>query len=207
MTELSHPRLAALYELFCVNEQWFFTMEFVEGISILEYIRTGGLSRAPRLPATAQEATSEVMADSTSPQAEPLGSDADWESVEDHLIPPPPRPNSQLPRRHVSGAGINSIELVRLRNVVLQLAEGVQWIHQAGKLHRDLKPSNVLVTPPRVVILDFGLATELIQDARSSTTVGMLVGTIPYMSPEQGAEKKSRQPAIGTAWGPCSMKR
>ncbi len=191
MAELSHPRLAALYELFCANEQWFFTMEFVEGINMLDYIRTGGLPRAtqPR-PATAPDTTSEAMADSTARQPASPDNDADWESLDGQLIPPPPSSDSQLPRRHLGGTGISAIELARLRNVALQLSEGVQWIHGAGKLHRDLKPSNVLVTPSaRVVILDFGLATELIQDARSSTTDGMLVGTIPYMSPEQGGGK------------------
>src|SRR5438094_500266 len=65
---------------------------------------------------------------------------------------------------------------------------GVAALHAAGKLHRDLKSSNVLVTPDgRVVVSDFGLAAAVGRgDGRGPSG---LVGTVPYMAPEQGADR------------------
>ena len=74
--------------------------------------------------------------------------------------------------------------IARLRDALKQLVDGVRALHQAGKLHCDLKPSNVLVTPEgRVVILDFGLVTEI--DTGGITQGWMAAGTPFYMAPEQ----------------------
>ncbi len=77
----------------------------------------------------------------------------------------------------------------RIRSVFAQLAAGIQAIHEAGKLHRDLKPTNVMLTPEgRVVILDFGLASDQAPGGAGQTLAdGNIVGTPLYMAPEQAA--------------------
>jgi Tol biopolymer transport system component len=78
-------------------------------------------------------------------------------------------------------------------DLAVQMAEGLAAAHQAGIVHRDFKPENVMVTHEgRVKILDFGLALIGTREAAGSpegdvtlTNTGFIVGTVPYMSPEQ----------------------
>ena len=88
-----------------------------------------------------------------------------------------------------------SIPTRRAVEYALGIAHGLAAAHDKGVVHRDLKPENVFITNEgRVKILDFGLA-KLVREEHSletaltvtspTTTPGMVMGTIGYMSPEQ----------------------
>ncbi|MGE5813446.1 MAG: serine/threonine-protein kinase, partial [Acidobacteriota bacterium] len=101
------------------------------------------------------------------------------------------------------------VPLKRAVEIVHQVAEGLAAAHEAGIVHRDLKPENVRVTADgRVKIVDCGLAnttdaeTALAGQAGSTqTAAGLVMGTVPYMSPEQArggqADFRSDQFALG----------
>jgi hypothetical protein len=90
-----------------------------------------------------------------------------------------------------------------IRKAFAQLAIGIQAIHDAGKLHRDLKPTNVLLTPEaRVVILDFGLASDQQAGGIGQTIVDENIsGTPAYMAPEQFAARPASPASDWYAFG------
>ncbi|NUR42191.1 MAG: serine/threonine-protein kinase [Streptomyces sp.] len=74
----------------------------------------------------------------------------------------------------------------RVRELAAGLAEAIRDIHRAGVVHRDLKPANVMLADDGPRVIDFGIsrATEFAaSDALTQT--GRVMGTPPFMSPEQ----------------------
>ncbi|WP_255951857.1 protein kinase domain-containing protein [Streptomyces odontomachi] len=98
--------------------------------------------------------------------------------------------------------GLNLAEVVKqagplsqreLRALGLGLTEALRDIHRVGLVHRDLKPGNVLMTEDGPRVIDFGISRAA--DNQSYTTTGRMIGTPPFMSPEQLASPRDVTPA------------
>ncbi|MCP3758488.1 PQQ-binding-like beta-propeller repeat protein [Streptomyces sp. TBY4] len=85
------------------------------------------------------------------------------------------------------------LEPQELARLAAGLAEALRDIHRAGVVHRDLKPSNVLMAPDGVRVIDFGISRPADSDLRTET--GKLIGTPPFMAPEQFQRPRE----VGTA--------
>ena len=163
LADLNHPNLVSLGELVETDGDWFFTMEFVPGVDFMRHVCDveGAAHDTLRDSAPSDEVSATEVTMQASPLRKPWAGDA------------PP----------------HLFDETRLRSALVQLARGLCVLHAAGKVHRDIKPANIRVTPEgQVVILDFGLVSDLKMDDRS--TEGHIVGTASYMAPEQAASAR-----------------
>ena len=99
----------------------------------------------------------------------------------------PGRSLQQVLRGELAAGRMLSLGVIR--SLVQQIGSALAYAHRRGVIHRDIKPGNVLLNADGdAVVTDFGIAK--VTSSPTQTLTGMVVGTVPYMSPEQcyGAE-------------------
>lgn len=167
---LAHVNLVALDEFFSEGDDWYFTMELVDGEEILAHVRrpavlaSGSDSRVTPLAIEGHRSPS-VLGGAYSRRdggARSIGSLAT---------------TSRVTLRNVQYHGRFDEE--RFRPALRQLTAALHHLHKAGKVHCDVKSYNVLVCPNgRTVLLDFGVSVNL-RDAKR-----LRAATPLYMAPE-----------------------
>jgi serine/threonine protein kinase len=173
LADVHHPNLVRLYEFVATEgDHAFFAMELVRGTDFLTFVhRQGGPASRERMISASESQPTLAARQSTIPRPDT----------------PSTRPLADLRKADRPPC---AADFDRLRAGLRQLVEGISALHAAGKLHRDIKPSNVLVTSEgRVVVLDFGVATELRRSIEASPDDrGHIIGTARYMAPEQAMD-------------------
>ena len=183
LNDVSHPNIVGLYDLVSERDDWFFTMELVEGVDFTTYVRPPGW-RAP--PASASERSTAAITKSVLAAAGNGSGNGNGQG----------KGRGSAPREQPRVPMATLVDETRLRSGLGQLAQALHALHGAGMVHRDLKPSNVRVTPKgRVVLVDFGIAAEA--SVLGVEVEGTVSGTPAFMAPEQAA---SEIPTAAADW-------
>ena len=159
--QLHHTNIVPVYAVGCERGVHFYAMQLINGRSLASVIQ-------------------DLRGDAVD-QGNP------WSMATTTHPPAKTTPNSDL--RIPSKTGHVRETFRTAARIAAQVAEALEYAHEAGVVHRDIKPANLLLdSKGSVWVTDFGLA-QVVADV-GVTQTGDLIGTLRYMSPEQAAGRR-----------------
>jgi serine/threonine protein kinase len=187
---VEHPHLIKVFTSGAHGDQWFYTMELVEGVDLAAICQ-----RLSRLATKEVNESDWYQALSQACQEARKKEETLSDSVEHGEL------LAKALRGTSSQAGLSTTDdtrteegvrggrrfVARMVGLIRQAADAAHSLHEAGVIHRDIKPANILITPDgnNAILMDLGLA-QLTDDAEGRLTrTRQFVGTIRYASPEQ----------------------
>ncbi|GAA4450336.1 protein kinase domain-containing protein [Novipirellula rosea] len=198
---LHHPNIVPVFAVGCERGVHYYSMQLIDGQTLEQAIKEMRNQQKSRPLSQLHHAEDAFAADDLSDVAfdTTIGvtSDAPNGSGSKALSRAHSNGTSQAlaqpSRSPFASTAINTAETVRNRDfvrstvqIIIDVAEALDYAHQQGVVHRDIKPSNLLVDAAgKVWVADFGLAR--CRGVNNLTAHGNIIGTARYMSPEQVA--------------------
>ena len=148
LSDLQHRNLIRLYELFQHPSAWFFTMELLDGVDLLSYVRPHSVSGAGRTAPDGSVNTANLANPVGSMDPITPGSQRTEDVVLRTRIDAADEPSGtvQLPPGASLQLGHPGVDETRLRDALAQLVRGLGALHAAQKVHCDIKPRTAAVT-------------------------------------------------------------
>lgn len=170
--QLHHTNIVPVYAVGCERGMHFYAMQLIDGRSLADFIaEMREANPQPNQPVSIWHIDSSSVASNTVNQ---YGGSTVQEGA---------RSGSRAVRSRDS--------FRTMARIAAEVADALEYAHDAGVVHRDIKPANLLLdSKGQVWVTDFGLAQVATDGGLTQT--GDLLGTLRYMSPEQAAGR--RQP-------------
>jgi serine/threonine protein kinase len=189
MAKLNHPHIINIHDVGTVNNQRYFTMDFIDGCTLDELMTGFGEAQEQGTTSSFKEVIETIQKQKsvTRLEARQTGNGVDKAPAQTSNDSSPAVP---VPVKRVGR--FRALIQNQALGILMKGLRALEHAHERGIIHRDIKPSNIMIDKEgEPVLMDFGLARQL--DARESmklTQSGQVMGTPSYMSPEQAEGRR-----------------
>ncbi len=194
VARLSHPNIVPLYSVGCEQNLHFLVMRLIDGVSLdrvaassTAHLSSGSPDGTRIFATQAEDESSEGQGTNGTDRLQLLHNSHESYTSHQAFNLASTNNNDQWLRSRLFGE--THVACRYIATLGWQAAEALSYAHSMGVIHRDVKPSNLVVDhDDNLWITDFGLAQ--IQGEQGLTMTGDLLGTLRYMSPEQGMAQR-----------------